>query len=70
VYACLPKNFRAQNGIFAACCQGFTKKGKVKTTLNDKPMCSGVSKQSAISNKQYITDGFVDHLFYLFPQFY
>ena len=30
----------------------------------------GVSKKTAILPKSYITDGFIDHLFYLFETFY
>ena len=48
----------------------FTKKDKAKTTRKDKSICFGISKQNAITTKQYITDGFIDHLFYLFVTFY
>ena len=48
----------------------FTKKDKAKTTRKDKSICFGLSKQNAIKTKQYITGGFIDHLFYLFVTFY
>jgi hypothetical protein len=48
----------------------FAKKDKAKTTLKDKSICFSISKQNAITAKQYITDGFIDHLFYLFVTFY
>ena len=48
----------------------FAKKDKAKITRKDKSICFGISKQNATTTKQYITDGFIDHLFYLFVTFY
>ena len=48
----------------------FAKKDKAKTIRKDKSICFVISKQNAITTKQYITDGFIDHLFYLFVTFY